>query len=74
MDLSYQCGLKDAHLCTREELRAFYREELLHDRKEDIQRGSTAAAPSGTIWRFWSTRFPRACTAHRGSSAAVCWL
>ena len=33
-----------------------------------------AAAPSGTIWRFWSTRFPRACTAHRGSSAAVCWL
>ena len=33
-----------------------------------------AAAPSGTTWRFWSTRFPRACTAHRGSSAAVCWL
>ena len=45
MDLSYQCGLKDAHLCTREELRAFYREELLHDRKEDIQRGSTRSGP-----------------------------
>ena len=28
-----------------------------------------AAAPSGTTWRSWSTRFPRACTAHRGSSA-----
>ena len=46
MDLSYQCGLKDAHLCTREELRAFYREELLRPPEgrpgDPGQRGSRA--------------------------------
>lgn len=45
MDLKYQCGLPDAHQYPREQLRAFYLEQLRRDRESDIQHGSTRCGP-----------------------------